>query len=60
VDGHFQTKVPSIFAIGDAIDGPMLAHKAEVLMLAYYTLNIINFIVSTLNDRRCFYSRRKV
>ena len=29
VDKHFQTKVPSIFAIGDAIDGPMLAHKAE-------------------------------
>lgn len=29
VDSHFQTKVPSIFAIGDAIDGPMLAHKAE-------------------------------
>ncbi len=29
VDGHFQTKYPSVFAIGDAIDGPMLAHKAE-------------------------------
>jgi len=29
VDEHFKTKVPSIFAIGDAIDGPMLAHKAE-------------------------------
>jgi dihydrolipoamide dehydrogenase len=29
VDKHFQTKVPSVFAIGDAIDGPMLAHKAE-------------------------------
>jgi dihydrolipoamide dehydrogenase len=29
VDEHFQTAVPSIFAIGDAIDGPMLAHKAE-------------------------------
>jgi len=29
VDSHFQTAVPSIFAIGDAIDGPMLAHKAE-------------------------------
>lgn len=29
VDEHFRTKVPSIFAIGDAIDGPMLAHKAE-------------------------------
>lgn len=29
VDGHFQTSVKSVFAIGDAIDGPMLAHKAE-------------------------------
>ena len=29
VNDHFQTKVPSVYAIGDAIDGPMLAHKAE-------------------------------
>jgi len=29
VDDHFKTTVPSVFAIGDAIDGPMLAHKAE-------------------------------
>jgi len=29
VNEHFQTAVPSVFAIGDAIDGPMLAHKAE-------------------------------
>jgi dihydrolipoamide dehydrogenase len=29
VDDHFRTKVPGIFAIGDCIDGPMLAHKAE-------------------------------
>jgi dihydrolipoamide dehydrogenase len=29
VDSHFQTSVPSIYAIGDVIDGPMLAHKAE-------------------------------
>jgi dihydrolipoamide dehydrogenase len=28
-DDHWQTKVPGIYAIGDAIDGPMLAHKAE-------------------------------
>ena len=28
-DGHFLTNVPSIYAIGDVIDGPMLAHKAE-------------------------------
>ncbi len=29
VDRHFQTSVPGIYAIGDAIDGPMLAHKAS-------------------------------
>lgn len=26
---HFETKIPGIFAIGDVIKGPMLAHKAE-------------------------------
>ena len=26
---HFKTSAPSIWAIGDAIHGPMLAHKAE-------------------------------
>ena len=29
VDAHFQTNVPGIYAIGDCIPGPMLAHKAE-------------------------------
>ncbi|HYI06905.1 MAG TPA: dihydrolipoyl dehydrogenase [Reyranella sp.] len=29
VDAHFQTSVPGIYAIGDVIDGPMLAHKAS-------------------------------
>jgi len=29
VDAHFQTSVPGIYAIGDCIPGPMLAHKAE-------------------------------
>lgn len=28
-DAHWSTSVKGIFAIGDAIDGPMLAHKAE-------------------------------
>lgn len=26
---HFQTSIPNIYAIGDVIAGPMLAHKAE-------------------------------
>ena len=29
VDAHLQTSVPGIYAIGDVIDGPMLAHKAS-------------------------------
>jgi dihydrolipoamide dehydrogenase len=29
VDAHFATSVPGIYAIGDVIAGPMLAHKAE-------------------------------
>jgi len=28
VDGNYQTSVPGIYAIGDLIAGPMLAHKA--------------------------------
>ena len=28
-DAHFETSVKGIYAIGDAIAGPMLAHKAE-------------------------------
>ncbi len=28
-DAHWQTSVPGIYAIGDVIEGPMLAHKAE-------------------------------
>ncbi|MBI2963162.1 MAG: dihydrolipoyl dehydrogenase [Deltaproteobacteria bacterium] len=29
VDERFQTSVPGVYAIGDVIRGPMLAHKAE-------------------------------
>ena len=29
VDADYQTNVPGIYAIGDVIEGPMLAHKAE-------------------------------
>lgn len=29
VGGDFQTSVPGIYAIGDCVPGPMLAHKAE-------------------------------
>jgi dihydrolipoamide dehydrogenase len=29
VDAQYQTNVPGIYAIGDVIAGPMLAHKAE-------------------------------
>lgn len=29
VDDHYRTPVPGVWAIGDVIKGPMLAHKAE-------------------------------
>jgi len=29
VDAHYRTNLPTVSAIGDLIDGPMLAHKAE-------------------------------
>jgi len=29
VNHHFETSVPGIYAVGDVIPGPMLAHKAE-------------------------------
>jgi dihydrolipoamide dehydrogenase len=29
IDGHFATNVPGIYAIGDVVRGPMLAHKGE-------------------------------
>ena len=29
IDSHFATSVPGVYAIGDAVPGPMLAHKAE-------------------------------
>lgn len=28
-DAHFRTNIPGVYAIGDVIAGPMLAHKAE-------------------------------
>jgi dihydrolipoamide dehydrogenase len=29
IDQHFQTNVPGVYAIGDVVRGPMLAHKGE-------------------------------
>ncbi len=29
IDGRFATNVPGVYAIGDVVRGPMLAHKAE-------------------------------
>ncbi|QDV38564.1 dihydrolipoyl dehydrogenase [Tautonia plasticadhaerens] len=38
VDVHFRTTVPSIYALGDVISGPMLAHKAEEEGVAFAEL----------------------
>ena len=29
IDHHYRTNVPNVFAVGDVVIGPMLAHKAE-------------------------------
>lgn len=29
IDNHYATNIPGIYAIGDVVKGPMLAHKAE-------------------------------
>jgi dihydrolipoyl dehydrogenase len=29
IDGGFRTNIPSVYAIGDLVEGPMLAHKAS-------------------------------
>jgi dihydrolipoamide dehydrogenase len=29
INEHFETSAPGIYAVGDIVDGPMLAHKAE-------------------------------
>jgi dihydrolipoyl dehydrogenase len=29
IDAHFRTNIPGIYAIGDVVRGPMLAHKGE-------------------------------
>lgn len=29
VDEHYETSIPGVYAIGDAIEGPMLAHKGS-------------------------------
>ena len=29
IDGHYRTNLPGVYAIGDVVTGPMLAHKAE-------------------------------
>lgn len=35
VDQQFRTNVPTVYAIGDLIDGPMLAHKASEEGIAF-------------------------
>lgn len=38
IDHHFRTNVPSIYALGDLVSGPMLAHKAEEEGVAFAEL----------------------
>lgn len=49
VNSNFQTSVPSVYAIGDCIEGPMLAHKAEDegIICVEGTLHIHTFLKNT-------------
>jgi dihydrolipoamide dehydrogenase len=57
VDAHFETAVPGIFAVGDVIAGPMLAHKAEEEVIAcverwvtgfgHVNYDVISYVVYT-------------
>ena len=38
IDGHYQSSVAGIYAIGDVVAGPMLAHKAEEEGVAFAEL----------------------
>lgn len=38
IDGHYRTSVEHIYAIGDVVAGPMLAHKAEEEGVAFAEL----------------------
>jgi dihydrolipoamide dehydrogenase len=38
IDGHYRTSVEGIYAIGDVVAGPMLAHKAEEEGVAFAEL----------------------
>lgn len=44
IDANFRTSVPTIYAIGDLVDGPMLAHKASEEGMA-----VVNFIAGAAN-----------
>ena len=46
VDGFFRTNQPHIYAIGDVIEGPMLAHKAsyEALAVIQIILGLKGFV----------------
>ncbi len=63
VDGHFQTNVAGIYAIGDVIAGPMLAHKAEEDGIAavetmagqsgHVNYNLVPSVVYTMPEVAC-------
>ena len=46
VNAQFQTSVPHIYAIGDCIPGPMLAHKVTLYTACTTFLNLWNQLVA--------------
>ena len=54
VDAHFKTNAPGVYAIGDVITGPMLAHKAEEEGVACVECIARRLGMLTMSHTKCY------
>ncbi len=62
VDGHYQTNIPSIYAIGDLAGPPLLAHSAshEGVIAAEYIAGLTPHPLDKMNIPGCTYCQPQV
>ena len=62
VNGHFETSRPGIYAIGDVVDAPWLAHKAshEGVACADHIAGLAVHDISKQNIPACIYSTPQI
>jgi pyruvate/2-oxoglutarate dehydrogenase complex dihydrolipoamide dehydrogenase (E3) component len=60
VDDHFKTTVDNIFAIGDVIQGPMLAHKVCLMTSGTYPDTSIFTHPTYIQGAGCWYRLRRM